>query len=125
MTVVSRSNVIIGKVHKTCSACCSPAVLLVENEKEEPIYRITMKCCQCANVVPRVISCGVATHYSITNTKGEEVGTIIHTELPCSKNWFSLRNDYEVNLPPNCKEKDTVLLLNSVVFLNLLRHEWA
>lgn len=49
---------LLGKVRKTCSAYCSASVLVIENEAGKEILAVKLqKCCQFANIMPRVLRC--------------------------------------------------------------------
>lgn len=83
-----------------------------------------MRCCQPANILPRIFRCSHHLLYEVVDAQGKLVATIANTSKNCSSSLFSLRDDFHVHFIDIDKEKDKILLLNAVVFLNQVRHEW-
>lgn len=124
LVVSALNKVIIGRVKKTCSAWCSPNVLVVENDSGKDIFFLRMRCCQPANLLPRIFRCSHHLLYEVLDPQGKLVATIANTSKNCSSSLLSLRDDYHVHFIDLDKEKEKILLLNAVVFLNQVRHEW-
>ncbi len=122
--IYSHNRVILGKVKKTCSAWCSSSVLIVENESQHEAYHFRMRCCQPANILPRILSCAHQVAYEIVNVEGTVVGHVAAGARNCLTSLLTLQDDFHVHFLNVQKEKEKILLLNAVVYLNLMRHEW-
>lgn len=81
-----------------------------------------MECCQWKNICPRWLHFGSQTEYIIFDEKGKEVGRIVNKYRSCMSSICCLRDDFDVLLEGVEKEKDKILLLNAVVFINQMKH---
>ena len=84
---------------------------------------ISAECSQIANICPRVLKCKSQLVYSISDSEGKEVGKITNLFRSLVNNIFWLRDDFEIIFTGVEKEKEKILLLNAVVFINQLKHE--
>ena len=121
LVISTMKKVLLGTIKKSC-CCCSSPYLTIKNENGKDVFTISMECCQWKNICPRWLHFGSQAEYVIFDEKGKEVGRIVNKYRSCMSSICCLRDDFDVLLEGVEKEKDKILLLNAVVFINQMKH---
>ena len=61
--------------------------------------------------------------YRIVTPENKEVGRVVNAYRSCLPSICCLRDDFSVVFEEVEREKDKILLLNAVVYINQLKHE--
>ena len=81
------------------------------------------KDCKLVSVVPRSLRCCKDIMYQIVDDKGEKVlGEIINKVEGCFNSICKYLDKYDIDLPKDSNDKEKILLLNALIYLDIVKH---